>query len=302
MVIAFESSLEEWSKINFDDWKKHQHEAVRRIDDEETAVMNSRRALVKQTKEMKQSPEGEQNLKMAELLRLYQQEIDGLGNRLKSSFALFRESVLPMIHLSDPLPAMQVGLEQTEQLADLEMLQRENTNLALALEASNALCHRQAKQIEDSHRFKDRIDELSQTLEVKEANLQKVQERLSHQEKECIRLQTRNEQVGIELGRLRKANEDLLKDAEELRSTKSQQETIKVAEFEVVGLNLENTRRQVVELQRENQLLRLETASLKQNEPVVDSRKIAELEDDLLDLQTKLEEEQAKRKKGPQGP
>lgn len=134
--------------------------------------------------EMKQSPEGEQNLKMAELLRLYQQEIDGLGNRLKSSFALFRESVLPMIHLSDPLPAMQVGLEQTEQLADLEMLQRENTNLALALEASNALCHRQAKQIEDSHRFKDRIDELSQTLEVKEANLQKVQERLSHQEKE----------------------------------------------------------------------------------------------------------------------
>ena len=70
-----------------------------------------------------------------------------------------------------------------------------------------------------------------------------------------------------------------------------------MAEFEVVGLNLENTRRQVVELQRENQLLRLETASLKQNEPVVDSRKIAELEDDLLDLQTKLEEEQAKRKK-----
>lgn len=110
-----------------------------------------------------------------------------------------------------------------------------------------------------------------------------------------MRLTNRNEELVIELGKLKKANDDLLRQAEDLNSTRTQQESIKLAEFEVVNMNLENTRRQVVELQRENELLVLEIKSLGQNEPSLDSRKIAELEEDVLDLQAKLEEERARR-------
>lgn len=133
---------------------------------------------------MKQLPEGEQHLRMAELLRLYQQEIDGLGNRLKTSFALFRDSVAPLMQLSDPLPAMQVGLEQAEQLADLEMLQRENTDLRLSLEASNALCQRQSKQLEEAQRSHGQIQELSHVLESKDQSLRDLNGLLANQEKE----------------------------------------------------------------------------------------------------------------------
>jgi DNA repair exonuclease SbcCD ATPase subunit len=109
-------------------------------------------------------------------------------------------------------------------------------------------------------------------------------------------LTNRNEELVIELGRLKKAHEDLQKETESLTELKSKQEDLKWAEMDVINMNLESNRRQLSELQRENELLRAEVDANKVNTPPMDLHRIKEMETDVATLQKRLEEEQSKSK------
>jgi hypothetical protein len=47
---AFESVLEQWTKFGWDKWKVAQQQRISEIESEETALVESRKSLVKQTK------------------------------------------------------------------------------------------------------------------------------------------------------------------------------------------------------------------------------------------------------------
>lgn len=107
-------------------------------------------------------------------------------------------------------------------------------------------------------------------------------------------LTNRNEELVIEMGRLKKAYDDLVKEKNSLSQTKLEQDSLKLAELDVVNMNSETSRRQIMELQRENELLRAEVESIQSTLPILDTRRIKELEEDIMDIQAKLEEEQCK--------
>lgn len=265
------------------------------LEAEESAMLTSRRNLVKQTKEVKTLPDEEQFEKLKELLKVYQQEIDGLATRVKTSIAVQRDTFEYTKNLPDPLPALQCAMEQACNVADNKIFQQENADLRKALEDISVRARKSDAQLEEISKERDRtVMELQQQLNSKESSLHDLHSALSEQERQCMVLTNRNEEVVIELSRLKKAYEDLQKETESVTRLRSQQDNLQLAELDVVNLTAEASRQQIMELQRENELLRAELET--RVATPADERRIRVLEEDILDLQGKLLEEQNQAK------
>lgn len=99
----------------------------------------------------------------------------------------------------------------------------------------------------------------------------------------------RSDELSIEVGRLRKTNEELQRDLQEQLRRKSQEETVQWAEFDVLNLNLRTARAQIVELQGENEILRADLAGLQEKSLEASSAGLTQgLEEEIAELREKL--------------
>ncbi|PJF18824.1 Protein CASP [Paramicrosporidium saccamoebae] len=277
---AFEHVLEQWTTFGWERWKGEQLTRLGEIDKEEATLVEK----------VKQLPEEEQSEKAKDLLKLYQKEIDTLCNKTKASYALYKDLVRLLSGLNDPLPCLQLCLEQADSSADVALLQQENVELRKTLEEANASVRKQAAHLQEASKKDQASAELKEELLTKEQMLAEIHEMLG------MVLTNRNEELVIELGRLKKAHEELQKETQTMSDIKSKQEDLKWAEMDVINLNLEGYRRQLTELQRENEMLRAEVESNKSILPEVDMDRMRALEEDVSDLQKKLAEDQASTK------
>lgn len=98
----------------------------------------------------------------------------------------------------------------------------------------------------------------------------------------------RSDELSIEVGRLRKTNEELHKGLQEQLRKKGQEETVQWAEFDVLNLNLRTARAQIVELQGENEILRADLASLQETSGAPSNDLTQRLEKEIAELKEKI--------------
>lgn len=105
-------------------------------------------------------------------------------------------------------------------------------------------------------------------------------------------LSNRNEELSIELGRLKRAHEETQKQLNTVSEAKSALERLKWTEIDIVSMNLEQSRREIVELKRERDLLCADLESSKAPDSISNSSGIADLEGELLNLRCQLDQVQ----------
>lgn len=100
----------------------------------------------------------------------------------------------------------------------------------------------------------------------------------------------KNEELTIELDRLRKTKEEMQEELKSQAGIKCNEETLKWAELDVINMNLQASRRQTAELQKDNELLRAQleevNESVKERERMI--AEILKLENELAALRSKL--------------
>lgn len=185
-------------ELNFEGLKAKQAEVAVNIEKEETEILESRRALIKQTKgkeepfcfhnqffgiEFRQRPEEEQVLKTKDLLKLYQQEIDSLGNRLKNCHAVIRDILESMQKVPDPLPVLKLAMEQINTSDNLDALQKENVELRTTLET---ICKKAQALEERVGALQSQESYMRQQLEAQNMTIHELHEALSLHEKEYL--------------------------------------------------------------------------------------------------------------------
>lgn len=141
------------------------------------AVLEGRRILVRQTKELKSLPEEEQAQRRPELFKLYQQEIDRFANIIRRLHADFRSEILELSDLPDPAPILLESLEQLTSSADAAALHKENSDLHDALNKAGL-----------------DLAELNAKLRSKDASLQSGEGQIKHLMAQVIGLRQELEQ------------------------------------------------------------------------------------------------------------
>lgn len=138
---------------------------LQNIVEEEEEMINSRKNLVRQTKEVKQLPLQEQAAQHSLLLKLYQQEIDSLCKMVKNLHGTLRTTI--------------EELNETPETKDME---NENTELKASLQRAAD----EIKGLTGKCRNKESaISVLEQRMKEQEANLQK---KISELEIQVIRI------------------------------------------------------------------------------------------------------------------
>lgn len=166
-------------------WKEKQHNKLKELDDEEATVLEGRRTLVRQTKELKSLPEEEQTQRRSELFKLYQQEIDRFTTIIRKLHADFRSEVSVLCDLPDPTPILLEFLEQLNSGADADVLRKENSDLRNALNKSES-----------------DLAELNAKLESKDAIVRSGAEQIKHLMAQVISLRQELEQKGSSVNEL----------------------------------------------------------------------------------------------------
>lgn len=119
--------------LKWDEWRERQRRKLEELDEEEAVVLEGRRNLVRQTKELKALSEAEQAQRRPELVKLYQQEIDRFATIIRRLHAEFKTSIGGLCRLPNPVPVLCESLESTGAKHDVLALQRENADLRDAL-------------------------------------------------------------------------------------------------------------------------------------------------------------------------
>lgn len=102
--------------------------------------------------------------------------------------------------------------------------------------------------------------------------------------------------MSIELGKVKKAYDDIQKAQQNKTESTSKLERIREEELELMNKTVETNKLRIIELQRENELLQAELYNVRNETPKVDERRVAELEEDIMDLQARFDQEKTKTK------
>lgn len=245
--------------------------------------------------EIKQLDKEEQTGRLPDLLKLYQQEIDGLAKKLKVACETFKASFAPLSLLPDPSVRGEDNRESMQSLeGDLDTAVQENAHLRAALELARLDLARKTAELEGAQTTVRELADAAKVAAQRAQEIAGLRQALAEQEKQCMLLTNRNEEMVVELGRLKKNLDELHGERAALNSQKSREETVKLAEFTMINGQLEDCRHEIVELQRENEILRLEVQNLRAETPKVHaSSRLAELEEDLEQLQRRLSRERS---------
>lgn len=119
---VYEHALDLWSKADLTGLQKQLDKDVIEIKEKETQFLESRKTLASETKVFKKLPSEEKLSNVNKIIKHYQQEIDSLTKRSKSSEVILLDLYGKIAEAPDPKPLLQSSLQKLSKVDDSKAL------------------------------------------------------------------------------------------------------------------------------------------------------------------------------------
>ncbi|KAL9938560.1 hypothetical protein V8E36_002279 [Tilletia maclaganii] len=298
MASDFSSALTVWRELSLPRVQEELKAEVEPIVEAQRNALLSRKSLAERTREFRALGEGDADAVKAKLaahkplLKAYQAEIDALSKRAKNAENLLLQLHSTLAPAPDPYPLLEVVLDQTAALTELD-----------SLKASNLRLHRDLQSIhlaseKTQNALTDRIRQLETALETRVADaIQSTQKELTAKYDEKLRnaaereesLQQTLSSAQDQIKELRitiAANKVSEEDASAAEATAKANAT-KLAQLDIITDDLDRAQGRITTLERRNEELRAELEALRSGREHED--RLAELAASLQDARTQTE-------------
>ncbi|KAG0162584.1 hypothetical protein DFQ30_001687, partial [Apophysomyces sp. BC1015] len=287
---SFSSAIQFWKSANLPNLQKELDQQGLSIVENQKDGLISRKKLAEQTREFKKIPDEEKLQQFKILLKGYQSEIDNITRRTKFSENAFLTAYKILADAPDPAPLFEAALDQSVKIVDQNSTAEDNEKLRAELEDAHKEISRLTQVEKTNKDLQQKIIKLEDTAEEKKSHerAQKEQEMKiqyndkirSYKEREHD-LQRQLNQALDQLTQLRHTHEDTQAQliSHNQKYGKHGEIVGKLAELDIVSMDLERANARIMELEKKNDDLQEEIKNSQQ------SADTDEMNNDSLDAQ-----------------
>ncbi|CAE6477127.1 unnamed protein product [Rhizoctonia solani] len=261
----FTQALSVWKDIDLSELQKSLDTQGLEIVDNQKESVVGRKSLADKTKDFKKLPEEEKPEAFKGLLKAYQNEIDALTKRCKSSDNAFLGVYKLLAEAPDPYPLLNSVVDMMVKVSDAEERQAELKNLR----EENAELKRQVTDLADAKKKADTLEEKMDTMiqsriSQKEAELNATyDEKLKNYEDREQDLQRQLDLTRSQLKDLRASHDTSQAKLLDHSQRQDQEVDAKLAEMDLISADLERANSRVAAVERRNEILRAEIENLR---------------------------------------
>ncbi|KAF9282592.1 hypothetical protein BGZ68_005868 [Mortierella alpina] len=293
---AFAAAVSAWRGIQLPVIQQEMDNQSVELLEQQQQSLAGRKKLAELTREFKKVPDQEKLQQFKMLLRAYQGEIDSITKREKATAQAFLGVYNALGQAPDPAKLLQVAVDQTTKLDEINALQAENARLK---EENNSL-NKQAANLRSMSSNTTKLQQRLTRLETKQEET--IQEKVKEKEQafreeweEKIRsakerehdLQRQLNQAKDQLKALKHTNDSTQATLVD-HSQKYEEEVVaKLAELDIVLLDYERANSRISELEGQNELLRGQLDGM--NGRNIDSERAATLEQTIENQDAELQ-------------
>ncbi|CAE6403371.1 unnamed protein product, partial [Rhizoctonia solani] len=261
----FTQALSVWKDVNLSELQKQLDTQGLEIVDNQKESVVGRKSLADKTKEFKKLPEEEKLEALKGLLKAYQNEIDALTKRCKSSDNAFLGVYKLLAEAPDPYPLLNSVVDMMVKVSDAEERQAE----LKTLREENAGLKRQVAELGDAKKKSDALEEkmdnvIQTRVSQKEAELNATyDEKLKNYEDREQDLQRQLDLTRSQLKDLRASHDTSQAKLLDHSQRQDQEVDAKLAEMDLIAADLERANSRVAAVERRNEILRAEIETLR---------------------------------------
>eukprot|EP00741_Cyanophora_paradoxa_P009913 tig00000157_g9603.t1 len=261
--------LEYWKGINLDSKRSELDQQGLEIADNQEASLKSRKRLAEQTKGFAKFPDDQKLKELRPLLKSYQEEVDRLTVRAKSSENAFLSLYKLLYEAPDPVPTLAAALEDSSKTAELEA---QNRRMRQELDEYKNEFSMLKNQEVTIRRLEEKCRALETQMEAKVQEQVEQRERaakeeaarqaeaFAERERDLQRAVHQANESAAEASRARDAVQDQLFD---LRTRLEEMSAAKQAEVDMMASEIERASSKLVSLERDRMDLRSQVDALK---------------------------------------
>ncbi|KAI6157475.1 CASP C terminal-domain-containing protein [Pisolithus tinctorius] len=268
----FSGALATWKSVNLHELQKTlDAQGIEIVENQKENVL-SRKGLAERTKEFKKIPDDEKLNSFKGLLKAYQQEIDGLTRRSKVAESAFLNVYKVLAEAPDPYPLLEAAVEQAIASTENASLSAEVASLKSELSrlrSENGDLRRESSTLEATKRklevFETKMDDLiAEKVSQKENELNATyDERMRNYEEREQDLVRQVSLYKTQLRDLRLSNETNQAKLLDVSSKADQDLVSRLAEADMVLVDLERANNRVAVVEGRNETLRAEIEALR---------------------------------------
>ncbi|CEL60960.1 Protein CASP OS=Saccharomyces cerevisiae (strain ATCC 204508 / S288c) GN=COY1 PE=1 SV=2 [Rhizoctonia solani AG-1 IB] len=261
----FTQALSVWKDVNLSELQKQLDTQGLEIVDNQKESVVGRKSLADKTKEFKKLPEEDKLEALKGLLKAYQNEIDALTKRCKSSDNAFLGVYKLLAEAPDPYPLLNSVVDMMVKVSDAEERQAE----LKTLREENAGLKRQVAELGDAKKKSDALEEkmdnvIQTRVSQKEAELNATyDEKLKNYEDREQDLQRQLDLTRSQLKDLRASHDTSQAKLLDHSQRQDQEVDAKLAEMDLIAADLERANSRVAAVERRNEILRAEIETLR---------------------------------------
>ncbi|GAB5590301.1 hypothetical protein Unana1_05201 [Umbelopsis nana] len=271
-VDSFSSAINFWKNASLSLLQKELDQQGLEIVEKQKDGLISRKKLAEQTRDFKKLADEEKLQQFKGLLKAYQTEIDSLTKRTKYSENSFLSIYKLLADAPDPTPFLEAAVDQSTKLIDQDSLSKENESLRQQLQEANkqlAIAKETASEASDWKQKYEQLetkyqDSINEKVEEKEQeNKLQLNQKIKYYKEREYDLQKQLSQAHNQLTQLKHSHDDSQAKLIDHSSKYDEEVVAKLAELDIVVMDLERANARVVEAQSKNEILKEEIAKLK---------------------------------------
>ncbi|CAO3673464.1 unnamed protein product [Umbelopsis vinacea] len=271
-VDSFSSAINFWKNANLSSLQTGLDQQGLEIVEKQKDGLISRKKLAEQTRDFKKLADEEKLQQFKGLLKGYQSEIDSLTKRTKFSENSFLSIYKLLADAPDPTPFLEAAVDQSTKLIDQNTLRTENESLRQQLEEANKQLATSKGAAFEASDWKQKYEQLEtkyqesvkEKVEEKEQeNKLQLNERIRFYKEREHDLQRQLSQAHDQLTQLKHSHDDSQAKLIDHSSKYDEEVVAKLAELDIVVMDLERANARVIEAQSKNEILKEEISMLK---------------------------------------
>ncbi|KAI8391252.1 CASP C terminal-domain-containing protein [Radiomyces spectabilis] len=271
----FTTAIQFWKDVNLTDLQKELDKQGLNIVENQKDGLVSRKKLAEHTREFKKIPDEEKLQKFKPLLKGYQTEIDNITRRTKFAENAFLALYKLLADAPDPAPLFEAAVDQSAKLVDSQATQKENETLRSQLEEAEKRLA-QLQHVEETNKdLQQKITQMEEKMKDKKTeDVQQKEQEMKQQFNDKItsykerehHLQRQLNQALDQLTQLRHTHDDT--QAQLINHNQKYDEEVvgKLAELDIVMMDLERANAKIMGLERKNDDLKREITNLQASE------------------------------------
>ncbi|KAK9767154.1 hypothetical protein K7432_003246 [Basidiobolus ranarum] len=297
------SAFKSWEEVGLSKLQTELDVQGTEIVNNQKDTSTTRRELAEKTREFKKVPDPDKPREVKTLLKAYQGEIDNLTRRLKYAEGCFLNFYKLFAEVPDPAPLISALIEETAKAAENKTLKSDLKRLKDELNENNLEISRLRGQEQENlllnqrlARFEEKMDEVvTEKVELKEAEIKEIFDtKMSTFKEREMQLQKQLDQANEQIIQLKSSHDNTQAKLIGHGQKNDEETAAKLAELDIVVMDLERASAKIVELEGENEVLKTEVQAARDergtDERIVEyERRYAEQEGEISKLIKQIE-------------